>query len=92
MNLLRSLRLVSPVYCFLQFLHSIIYVKFVELQVMCCFTVNYKLCVVLQFINYYVCIIIIQIFRAVVILPHSSFGLIKSSTATRNIAIKPAQK
>ena len=31
-------------------------------------------------------------FRAVVISPHSSFGLIKSSTATRDIAIKPAQK
>ena len=31
-------------------------------------------------------------FRAVVISPHSSFGLIKSSTATQNIAIKPAQK
>ena len=52
----------------------------------------YILVIYEQFINYYDCIVIIEIFRAVVISPHSSFGLIKSSTATRNIAIKIAQK
>jgi len=33
---LRSVRLVSPTYCFLHFLHSVIYVKVVELQVIWC--------------------------------------------------------
>ena len=33
MNLSRIVRLVSPIYCFLHFLHSIIYVRLVELQV-----------------------------------------------------------
>ena len=37
MNLSRIVRLVSPRYCFLHFLHSIIYVRLVELQVICCF-------------------------------------------------------
>ena len=32
----RSVRLVSPMHCFLHFLHSIIYVKLVELQVIWC--------------------------------------------------------
>ena len=35
MNLSRIVRLVSPIYCFLHFLHSIIYVRLVELQVIC---------------------------------------------------------
>ena len=30
----RSVRLVSPIYCFLHLLHCIIYVRFVESQVM----------------------------------------------------------
>ena len=30
------MRLVSPIYCFLHFLHSVIYVKLVELQVIWC--------------------------------------------------------
>ena len=32
----RSVRFVSPMYCLLHFLHSIIYVKLVELQVIWC--------------------------------------------------------
>ena len=35
-NRSRSVRLVSPMYCFLHFWHSIMYVKFVDLQFICC--------------------------------------------------------
>ena len=35
---------------------------------------------------------VFHILKAVVVSPHSSFGWIKSTTATRNVAIKPAPK
>ena len=37
-----NVRLVSPIYCFLHFLHSFICVKLVELQVMGCFMLNVR--------------------------------------------------
>ena len=38
----RNVRLVSPIYCFLHFLHSFIDIKLVELQVMGCFMLHVR--------------------------------------------------
>ena len=43
LNRLRSLRLVSPMYCFLLQLHSVIYVSLVVLFLLCWLKVSYVL-------------------------------------------------